>query len=64
LANIINPTKNANLVKQLYETGLISRKEAIKRVNPDLTDNEVDEMIKDIDSENENKSVPIAFDNF
>ena len=64
LSSILNPTKNANLVKLLFENGLISRKEAIKRVNPDLNDNEIEEMISAIDRDNENKSVPIAFNNF
>ena len=64
LAQIINPTKNAQLVKQLFESGLISRKEAIKRTNPDLTSNEIDEMIKDIDNEADSRAVPMAFNNF
>ena len=64
MASIINPTKNANLVKTLFESGFISRKEAIKRVNPDLNDNEIDEMIKAIDSEQDSRAVPVAFNNF
>lgn len=64
MAAIINPTKNAQLVKQLFESGLISRKEAIKRTNPDLNDNEIEEMIRDIDSEADSRAVPMAFNNF
>ena len=64
MASILNPTKNADLVSKLLTNGLISRKEAIRRANPDLTDNEVDEMIKDIDSEQDSRAVPMAFNNF
>ena len=64
MASIINPTKNANLVKTLFESGFISRKEAIKRVNPDLNDNEIEEMINAIDSETDSRAVPVAFNNF
>ena len=64
MASILNPTKNADLVTKLLQNGLISRKEAIRRANPDLTDNEVDEMIKDIDSEQDSRAVPMAFNNF
>ena len=64
MASILNPTKNADLVTKLLTNGLISRKEAIRRANPDLTDNEVDEMIKDIDSEQDSRAVPMAFNNF
>ena len=64
MASILNPTKNADLVTKLLTNGLISRKEAIRRANPDLTDNEVDEMIKQIDSEQDSRAVPMAFNNF
>ena len=64
MASILNPTKNADLVTKLLTNGLISRKEAIRRANPDLTDNEVDEMMKQIDSEQDSRAVPIAFNNF
>ena len=64
MASILNPTKNADLVTKLLTNGLISRKEAIRRANPDLTDSEVDEMIKDIDSEQDSRAVPMAFNNF
>ena len=64
MAAILNPTKNANLVKELYTTGLISRKEAIKRVNPDMSESELEDMIKAIDSDNDVKAVPMAFNNF
>ena len=64
MASILNPTKNADLVTKLLTNGLISRKEAIRRANPDLTDNEVEEMMKQIDSEQDSRAVPMAFNNF
>ena len=64
MASILNPTKNADLVVKLLTNGLISRKEAIRRANPNLNDNEVNEMIKQIDSEQDSRAVPIAFNNF
>ena len=64
MASILNPTKNADLVVKLLTNGLISRKEAIRRANPNLNDNEVDEMIKQIDSERDSIAVPMQFNNF
>jgi hypothetical protein len=64
MASILNPTKNADLVVKLLTNGLISRKEAIRRANPNLNDNEVDEMIKQIDSEKDMLAVPMQFNNF
>ena len=64
MASILNPTKNADLVVKLFTNGLISRKEAIRRANPDLNDHEVDEMIKQIDAEKDSVAVPMAFNSF
>ena len=64
MASILNPTKNADLVVKLLTNGLISRKEAIRRANPNLNDNEVDEMIKQIDAERDSIAVPMQFNNF
>ena len=64
IASIINPTKNAMLVKQLLEAGLISRKEAIKRTNPDLSEAEIEEMFNEINKETDSRAIPMAFDNF
>ena len=64
MASILNPTKNADLVVKLLTNGLISRKEAIRRANPNLNDNEVEEMIKQIDSEKDMLAVPMQFNNF
>jgi len=64
MASIINPTRNADLVIKQLQNGLISRKEAIRRANPDLNDNEVDEMIKQIDAEKDSVAVPMQFSNF
>ena len=64
MASILNPTKNTDLVIKQLNAGLISRKEAIKRANPELTDFEVDEMITQIDNEKDSRVVPMAFNNF
>ena len=64
MASILNPTKNTDLVIKQLQAGLISRKEAIKRANPEMSDFEVDEMIKNIDSERDSQAVPLAFNNF
>ena len=64
MASILNPTKNADLVVKLLTNGLISRKEAIRRANPNLNDNEVNEMMKEIDSERDSMAVPMQFNNF
>ncbi len=64
MASILNPTKNTDLVIKQLNAGLISRKEAIKRANPELTEFEVDEMITQIDNEKDSRAVPLAFNNF
>ena len=51
LSSIINPSKNQALIGQQLQNGTISRKEAIKRSNPDYTDNEVEEELKRIEEE-------------
>lgn len=58
MASIMNPTKNAQLVISLFNAGLISRKEAIKRTNPDLNENEIEELYNAV--EEERKANPIA----
>lgn len=58
MASIMNPTKNASLVTSLFNAGLISRKEAVKRTNPDLNETEIEELLNDI--EEERKANPIA----
>lgn len=51
LSSIINPSKNQALIGQQLQNGTISRKEAIKRSNPDYTDAEVDEEFNKIEKE-------------
>ena len=48
MASILNPMKNAAMVQGLLGAGLISRKEAIKRTNPDLNENEIEELYQEI----------------
>jgi hypothetical protein len=64
MASILNPTKNTDLVIKQLEKGLISRKEAIRRANPDLSNEEVDQMIKDINQEYQEQEVATQFNNF
>lgn len=51
IASIINPSKNQALITQQLSNGTISRKQAIKRSNPDYTDKEVEEELKKIEQE-------------
>ena len=64
MAAILNPTKNTQLVKEQLAAGLISRKEAIRRVNPDLTPNEIDELYNDIMAEIGAMATENRFNNF
>jgi hypothetical protein len=67
MASILNPTKNTNMVQQQLAAGLISRKEAIKRLNPDLSDTEIEdlyqEILQDLGQEND-KTIAEAYNNF
>jgi hypothetical protein len=51
IASIINPTKNQTLIGMQLQNGTISRKEAIKRSNPDYTEQEIEEELKAIQEE-------------
>lgn len=64
MAAILNPSKNTQLVKEQLAAGLISRKEAIRRVNPDLTPNEIDELYNDITAEIGAMATENRFNNF
>lgn len=64
MAAILNPSKNTQLVKEQLAAGLISRKEAIRRVNPDLTPNEIDELYDDIMAEIGAMATENRFNNF
>ncbi len=63
-ASILNPSKNASLVIQKLNAGLISRKRAIKEIYPDLTDSEIEEMYKEIKTEMDEMAVSNRFNNF
>ena len=64
IASIINPTKNNELVARQLERGLISRKEALRRINPDLSEGEIERLYKEIMDEIQVQEVNTAFDNF
>jgi len=67
MASILNPTKNTMVVSQQLSSGLISRKEAIKRLNPDLSETELEDLYNQImeDMHQETpESINKAFNNF
>ena len=64
MASILNPTKNTFLVKEQLGAGLISRKEAIRRVNPDLNSKEIDDLYNSIMAERGAEATENAFNNF
>lgn len=63
LSSILNPTKNTALVRQQLEMGVISQREAIKRLNPDYTNAEIDELLADIQKEQEQARQATAINN-
>lgn len=64
MASILNPSKNTDLIIRQLQNGLISRKEAIRRVNPDLTAKEVDDLYKAVTAEQGAMATENAFNNF
>ena len=64
MSSILNPSKNTALVIQQLTNGLIPRKEAIRRVNPDLTDAEVEQLYNEILKEQQAQDVNVQFNNF
>jgi len=64
MASILNPTKNIDLIIKQLQSGLISRKEAIRRANPDLTDNEVEQIYKAVQSEVQAQDINSTFNSF
>ena len=64
MASILNPTKNTDLVIKQLTNGLISRKEAIKRCNPDLTENEVNQIYTEVQQEIQAQDINASFSNF
>ncbi len=51
LSSIINPTKNQTLIGQMLTNGTISRLEAVKRSNPDISTKELEEELARIEKE-------------
>ena len=64
MASIMNPTKNTDLVIKQLQSGLISRKEAIRRANPDLTQQEIDDLYDAVMAERGAEATENAFNNF
>ena len=64
MASILNPSKNTDLIIRQLQNGLISRKEAIRRVNPDLTAKEIDDLYKAVQAEQGAMATENAFNNF
>lgn len=64
MASILNPTKNTALVTQQLSAGLISRKEAIRRINPDLNEKEISDLYNEIMAERGAEATENRFDSF
>lgn len=64
MAAIINPTKNTQLVTSQYTAGLLSRKEAIRRLNPDLKPSEIDQLYKEVTTETGAEAIENTFNKF
>lgn len=64
MASILNPTKNTDLVTRQLQAGLIPRKEAIRRANPDLSQSEIDDLYKAVMAERGAEAIENSFDNF
>ena len=64
MSAILNPTKNTALVVSQLNAGLLSRKEAIRRVNPDLSNDEIDELYDSVMAERGAEATENRFNNF
>ena len=64
METIMNPTKNAAYIEGLLTNSLISRKTALKKVHPDMSEREIEEELKLIQQETSAKDVNATFDNF
>ena len=64
MQSILNPLKNSQLIQQQLQNGTISRKTAIKRENPDYTENEINEELERINSEQKTNDYNQAFNEF
>ena len=64
MSSILNPSKNTDLIIRQLNAGLISRKEAIRRANPDLTQKEVDDLYRAVEAEQGAMATENAFNSF
>ena len=66
MSSILNPTKNGSLVVQKFTNGLISRSSALKELNPDLTDDEIQDELNKINEDTKANEVNVdsTFENF
>ncbi len=67
MASIINPSKNALRVTQLYNAQLISKKQALRELYPDLNENELNQIYNEIKEEtsyNPEKEIINDYNNF
>ena len=64
MQSILNPLKNSQLIQQQLQNGTISRKTAIKRENPDYTENEINEELERINVEQKTNDYNQAFNEF
>ena len=63
-STIVNTASNIELVINKYQQGLISRKTALKDLNPNWNDAEIDAELERINSETDNKNADVVFNNF
>jgi hypothetical protein len=67
MSTIINPSKNALRVTQLYNAQLISKKQALRELYPDLMEEEIDQIYNEIKEEtsyNPEKEIINDYNNF
>ena len=64
MASILNPSKNTDIIIRQLDAGLISRKEAIRRANPDLNEKEIDDLYKEVVDERGAMAIENAFNKF
>lgn len=63
-STIVNTASNTELVINKYQQGLISRRTALKDLNPNWNDAEIDAELERINSETDNKNADVVFKNF
>ena len=59
----VNKAANNDMVLQRFEKGLISKKTALKELNPEWNDAEVDEELRRINEESDGQSADVLFNN-